>query len=99
MSSAPTHGFRLRICATCVSSSTAFYTFSDAIRNRRKLLMKRVLVERHPDLFEGQSPQIAIPCDQKRDVVRVIGTMLIEIVTQTPIPTTAQEGDDDKDHA
>jgi hypothetical protein len=97
MSCAPSHGFCLSICATCVSSSTAFYTFSDPIRNRRKL-MKHWLVERHPDLFEGDRPQIAMPRDQKKDLVRFIGTMLIEIVTPTS-PMTTQDGDDDKDYA
>ena|ERR1700730_14338662 len=99
MSCAPSHGFRLSICATCVSNSIAFYTFSDLIRNRRKLLMKRALVERHPDLFEGDRPQIAMPRDQKQDLVRFIGTMLIEIVMTMSVPMTVQEGDDDKDYA
>ena len=87
----PSHGFRLRICATCVSNSTAFYTFSDPIRKRRKLLMRRDLVERHPDLFEADSPQIAMPSDQKQELVRFIGAMLIEIVTQM----TARKSVDD----
>ena len=53
--------------------------------------MRRELVERHPDLFEVDSPQIAMPSDQKQELVRFIGAMLIEIVTQM----TAQESVDD----
>jgi hypothetical protein len=56
--------------------------------------MRRELVERHPDLFEVDSPQIAMPSDQKQELVRFIEAMLIEIVT----PMTAQESDDDKDY-
>ena len=37
------------------------------------------------------SPQIAMPSDQKQELVRFIGAMLIEIVTQM----TAQESVDD----
>jgi hypothetical protein len=99
MSCAPSHGFCLSICAPCVSSSTAFYTFSDPIRNRRKLMSKHGRVERHPDLFEGNSPQIAMPRDQKKDLVRFIGILLIEIVRPTFPMMTTQDGDDDKDYA
>ena len=53
--------------------------------------MRRDLVERHPDLFEADSPQIAMPSDQKQKLVRFIGAMLIEIVTQM----TAQKSVDD----
>ena len=53
--------------------------------------MRRDLVERHPDLFEADSPQIAMPNDQKQELVRFIGAMLIEIVTQM----TSQESVDD----
>jgi hypothetical protein len=61
--------------------------------------MKRAPVERHPNLFEDDSPQIIMPRDQKQDLVRLIRTMLIEIVTTMSVPMTAQEGDDDKDYA
>ena len=42
--------------------------------------MKRAPVKRHPDLFEDASPRIGMPRDQKQDLVRLIQTMLIEIV-------------------
>jgi hypothetical protein len=61
--------------------------------------MKHALMERHADLFERNSPQIAGPRDQKKCLVRFIGTMLIEIVTTISVPMTAQESDDDKDYA
>jgi hypothetical protein len=61
--------------------------------------MKRAPVERHPDLFEDDSPRIVMPRDQKQDLVRLIRTVLIEIGTATSVPMTAQEGDDDKDNA
>lgn len=61
--------------------------------------MKRTLVERHPDLFEDDNPRIVMPRDQKQDLVRLIGTMLIEIVTTISMPMTEQEGDDDQDYA
>jgi hypothetical protein len=61
--------------------------------------MKRAPVARHPDLFEDDSPWIIMPRDQKQDLVRIIGTMLIEIVTTKSVPMMEQEGDDDKDYA
>jgi hypothetical protein len=42
--------------------------------------MKRAPVKRHPDLFEDASPRIVMPHDQKQNLVRLIQTMLIEIV-------------------
>ena len=60
--------------------------------------MRRALLERHPDLFEADSPQIAMPSDRKQELVRFIGAMLIEIA-MTSVPMTAQESDDDKDYA
>ena len=53
--------------------------------------MRRALLERHPDLFEADSHQIAMQSDRKQELVRFIGAMLIEIVTQM----TAQESVDD----
>jgi hypothetical protein len=61
--------------------------------------MKRASVKRNPDLFEDDSPRIVVPRDQKQDLVRLIRTMLIEIVTTTSVPTTEQEAGDDEDHA
>ena len=52
--------------------------------------MKRAPVKRHPDLFEDDSPRIVMPRDQKQDLVRLIRTMLIEIVTTT-LPMMEQE--------
>jgi hypothetical protein len=58
--------------------------------------MKRASVERHPDLFEDDSLQAVVPCDQKQNLVRLIEAMLSEIVT-TSLPTMPREGSDDKD--
>ena len=57
--------------------------------------MNRAHVERHLDLFEDDSCRIVMPLDQKPDVVRLIATMLIEIVTTMSM---AMEGNHDKDH-
>jgi hypothetical protein len=56
-------------------------------------------MKRHPDLFEDDSPRMVVPRDQKQDLVRLIWTMLIEIVTTTSVPTTEQEAGDDEDYA
>jgi hypothetical protein len=61
--------------------------------------MKHAPMKRHPDLFEDDSPRMVVPRDQKQDLVRLIWTMLIEIVTTTPVPTTEQEAGDDEDYA
>ena len=49
--------------------------------------MKHAPMKRHPDLFEDDSPRIVVPRDQKQELVRLIWTMLIEIVTTTSVPT------------
>jgi hypothetical protein len=61
--------------------------------------MKRAPVKRHPDLFEDASPRIVMPSDQKRDLVRLIQTMLIEIVDDDVGADEGSGGGDDKDHA
>lgn len=61
--------------------------------------MKRAPVERHHDLFEDEGPRIVMPNDQKQDLVRLIGIMLIEIVTTISATMPEQEGADDEDYA
>jgi hypothetical protein len=57
--------------------------------------MKRASVERHPDLFEEDGLRAVVPCDQKKDLVRLVKAMLIEIVT-TSLLTMPRECSDDK---
>lgn len=59
--------------------------------------MKRAPAKRHPDLFEDDGPPIVVESDQKRGLVRLIRTMLMEIATTTS--ASKQEGGDDEDHA
>lgn len=44
--------------------------------------MKRAPAKRHPDLFEDDGPPI-VESDQKRGLVRLIRTMLMEIAIAT----------------
>jgi hypothetical protein len=59
--------------------------------------MKRKPVRRHPDLFEEGDPLIVVPGDQKEQLVRLVLSMLIEIVAAKP--ALREEVGDDKDHA
>ena len=58
--------------------------------------MKRRPVKRHPDLFEKSDPPIVVPSDQTQQLVRLVQTMLIEIVTKS---AAVKEVGDDQDHA
>ncbi len=59
--------------------------------------MKHQPVKRHPDLFERDDPPIVVPRDQKQQLVRLVQTMLIEIVTTSS--AARKEVGDDEDHA
>jgi hypothetical protein len=98
LSCAISRRFHSRICASCARRSIRSYTFSDRIRNRRKVLTEQARVERHPDLFDRDIRSIAMPRDQKQHLVSLIGSLLIEIATTISMPMTEREGNDDKDH-
>lgn len=61
--------------------------------------MKRAPAKRHPDLFEDDGPPIVVESDQKRGLVRLIWTMLMEIAIATAASAVEREGGDDEDHA
>lgn len=61
--------------------------------------MKRAPAKRHPDLFEDDGPPIVVESDQKRGLVRLIRTMLMEITITTSASTAKREGGDDEDLA
>jgi hypothetical protein len=61
--------------------------------------MKRAPAKRHPDLFEDDGPPIVVPSEQKRGLVRLIRTMLMEIETTTSAPTAKRGVGDDENHA
>jgi len=59
--------------------------------------MQRRLLMRHPDLFAKNDPPIVVPRDQTQQLVRLVRTMLIEIVTTSS--AALKEVGDDQDHA
>jgi hypothetical protein len=59
--------------------------------------MKHLLVERHPDLFEKSDPPMIMLPDQRQQLVPLIQSMLIEIVTTSS--AAKKEVGDDEDHA
>ena len=61
--------------------------------------MKRAPAKRHPDLFEDDGPPIVVESDQKRGLVRLLQTLLMEIAIATSASAVEREGGDDEDHA
>jgi hypothetical protein len=59
--------------------------------------MQHRLLKRHPDLFERDNPPIVMAHDQTQQLVRLVRTMLIEIVTTSS--RARKEVGDDHDHA
>jgi len=61
--------------------------------------MKGAPAKRHPDLFEDDGPPIVVESDQKRGLVRLLQTLLMEIAIATSASAVEREGGDDEDHA